>query len=221
MRAFSILFLCLFAASSFAAETLDLAPLKQWIARQSEVRTVQADFTQTRSFHALKDPLTSPGRIYFSAPGSFRWEVGDPAKTIVLRKGEFAYLVQPFKKRAQRFSAAELGKPGGANSLPMINFPLAKNYEDFERQFAVQSISVKGTDCHVELQPKDAQSQRFLDSLTLVFNTANGYLIAFEARTHDGSTMRNDFSNVRFNEKLDPRMFDYDLTGFDVVEGKN
>ena len=87
--------------------------------------------------------------------------------------------------------------------------------------FAVQSISIAGTDCHVELQPRDAQSQRFLDSLKLDFNTSNGFLISFEVRTRDGSMMRNDFFNVRFNGKLDPRVFDYDLAGFDVVEEKN
>ena len=204
-----------------AAETLDLAPLKKWIARQGEARTVQADFTQTRSFKALKDPLASPGRIYFSAPSSFRWEVGDPAKTVVLRKGDTAYLIQPAKKRAQRFSAADLSHPGGTNPLPMMNFPLAKNFEDFERQFEVQAINVDGTRCHAELLPRDVQTQKFVDVLKLDFDTSNGYLLAFEVRTHDGSMMRNDFTNVRFNGKLDARVFDYDLTGYDVVDAKN
>ena len=220
MRASLILSLLLVTSPLFAADDLDLTPLKKWITRQREVRTVQADFTQTRSFHALKDPLTSPGRIYFSVPHSFRWEVGDPAKTIVIRQGEAAYLIQPAKKRAQRFAAADLAKPGGTNSLPMLNFPLADSFEDFNRQFEVKAISVEGTRCHAELQPRDMQSQKFLAGLQLDFDTATGYLIAFEARTRDGSMMRNDFSNVRFNAKLDPQVFDYDFTGYDVVDGK-
>lgn len=214
--------LLLFAASPvFGAENLDLAPLKKWIARQSEVKTVQADFTQTRSFHALKDPLASPGRLYFSAPASFRWEVGEPAKTILLRRGDAAYLIQPTKQRAQRFSAAELGQPGGSHSLPMMNFPLAKDFDDFNRQFEVRAIHLEGTRCHVELQPRDLQTQKFLATLTMDFDTATGYLIAFEARTRDGSTMRNDFTNVRFNAKLDAGVFDYDLSAYKVVDGKN
>ena len=220
MRASLLLSLLLVASPVFAEDTLDLAPLKQWIARQKEVRTVQADFMQTRSFRALRDPLTSPGRVYFRAPHSFRWEVGDPVKTVVLRQGDTAYLIQPARKRAERFSAAELGQPGGANPLPMMNFPLADSFEDFDRQFEVQSISVEGTRCHVELLPRDVQSQKFLDRLKLDFDTTTGFLIAFEVRTHDGSTMRNEFSNVRFNEKIDPRMFNYDLTGYNVVDGK-
>ena len=220
MRAPFILLLTLAASRALAADPPDLAPLKQWIARQSEVRTVQADFVQTRSFRALKDPLTSPGRIYFSAPHSFRWEVGSPAKTVVLRKGDVAYLIQPAKKRAERFSAADLTTPGGANSLPMVNFPLAKDFADFNRQFEVVASTVEGTRCHVELRPRDVQAQKFLETLTLDFDTATGYLLAFEARTRDGSALRNDFSNVRFNAALDRRVFDYDFTGYEVVDGK-
>ena len=219
MRSPLLLSLLLAASPIFAADVPDLTPLKRWIARQKEVRTVQADFTQTRSFRALRDPLTSPGRIYFRAPHSFRWEIGDPAKTVVLRQGDTAYLIQPAKKRAERFSAAALGTPGGANPLPMVNFPLADSFEDFNRQFEVRTIGVEGTRCHVELLPRDTQSQKFLDGLTLEFDTATGYLIAFEVRTHDGSTLRNDFSNVRFNEKVPP-VFDYDFTGYNVVDGK-
>ncbi len=221
MRLPLVICLLLLAVPVRGAENLDLAPLKRWIARQSEVKTVQADFTQTRSFRALRDPLASPGHIYFSAPHSFRWEVGEPPKTIVLRKGDVALLIQPTKQRAQRFSAAELGKPGGSNSLPMINFPLAKDWADFERQFEVQAIGVEGTRCHVELQPRDVQAAKFLDVLKMDFDTSNGYLIAFEVRTKDGSMMRNDFTNVRFNGKLDAGVFEYDLNGYKVVDGKN
>ena len=220
MRVSFILLLTLAASRALAADALDLTPLKKWIARQSEVHTVQADFVQTRSFRTLKDPLTSPGHLYFSAPQSFRWEVGDPAKTIVLRKGDAAYLIQPAKKRAQRFSATDLTMPGGVNSLPMVSFPLAKDFADFNRQFDVLAITVEGTRCHVELRPREVQTQKFLEALTLDFDTSTGYLLAFEVRTRDGSMMRNNFSNIRFNTSLDQQVFDYDFTDYEVVDGR-
>ena len=72
---------------------------------------------QTRALRVLKDTLARPGRIYFRAPDAFRWEVGDPARTIVLRKGDTAYLIDPAKKHAQRFSAADLNDPGNLKKL--------------------------------------------------------------------------------------------------------
>ena len=198
----------------------DLAPLKRWLARQGEVRSVQADFTQTRSFHALRDPLASSGHLWFSAPHSFRWELGDPVKTVVLRVGETAYVIQPPRKHAEHLSTVDPGSPGASNPLPMMNFPMAKSFADFDRQFEVLSLTVTGTRCHIELHPRDPQAGKFLAVLTLDFDTESGYLLAFEARTRDGSSLRNEFNNVRFNAKIDPRVFDFDLTGYEVVDAK-
>jgi hypothetical protein len=32
--------------------------------------------------------------------------------------------------------------------------------------------------------------------------------------------MRNDFTNVRMNQKIDRHVFEYDFTGYEVVDGK-
>src|SRR5687767_8569738 len=88
MRPLSISACFLLSCAALEAEPPDLAPVKKWIARQDEFRSVQADFTQTRALRALRSPVAAPGRIWFSAPHSLRWELGNPAKTIVLRKGD-------------------------------------------------------------------------------------------------------------------------------------
>ena len=181
---------------------------------------MQADFTQTRSFHALRDPLASPGHFWFSAPQSFRWELGDPAKTVVLRQGDAAYLIQPVKHRAEHLATADFGKAGASNPLPMMNFPMAKSFDDFNRQFEVTALSVSGSRCHVELRSRDLQEAKFLASLALDFDTGNGSLLAFEAKTRDGSSLRNEFTNVRLNAKIDPHVFDFDPAGYEVVDAK-
>jgi len=86
IRATLVIAFLLSAAGLHAAEPLDFTPVKRWITRQEDFRAVTADFTQTRSLRALKSPLASEGRLWFKAPSSFRWEIGTPAKTIVLRK---------------------------------------------------------------------------------------------------------------------------------------
>src|SRR4051794_29316403 len=81
---------------------IDLTPIKKWIARQDEFRSVTADLTQTRALRALRSPLSSPGHLWFVAPDTFRWELGDPVKTIVLRKGNSFDVITPAKKRVER-----------------------------------------------------------------------------------------------------------------------
>lgn len=203
-----------------AAEGPDLAPVKRWLAKQEELRTLQADFTQTRSYKNLRDPLAAPGRLWYSAPGSFRWEVGDPPKTVVLRKGENYYVITPAKKRAERTPTAVLDQPGNARRMPMVDFPFAKNYDDFMRRFDVQAVSTQGTRCHLEILPRDAQARKALAAIRIDFDTETGHLASFEFVTRDGSSLRNEFSNVRTNARIDGRQYDYDFTGCEVVDAK-
>jgi len=211
--------LCAFR--TFAAESIDMAPVKKWIARQDELRSIQADFTQTRSLRALRNPIATPGRMVFSTPDQLRWELGEPARTIVIRKGDIYYLIQPAKKKAERFKADNIAKKGGAMGFAMINFPLAKDFADFNRQFETLAVNVTDNHCHLEILPRDAQAKKMLEAIKLDFDTVSGHLLSFELATRDGSSMRSEFSNVRLNQKIDRHLFDYDLTGYEVVDGKN
>ena len=215
-----LLFLFATLPVSAADAPPDLAPLKKWLAGQASVRTVQANFTQTRSFHALRDPIASPGHLAFSAPHSCRWELGDPPKTVVLRQGDTFYVIQPQKKHAERRSAADVSGQAASGGMPMMDFPFAKDFDDFNRRFEVLAISTEGARCHVEMLPRDPQMRRFLSAARIDFDTENGHLLSFEFVTRDGSSMRNDFTNVRLNAKVEPGRFDYDFTGYDVVDAK-
>ena len=205
---------------AFGADAPDLAPIKRWLTKQEDLHTLQADFKQTRSYKNLRDPLALPGHVWYSAPGAFRWEIGDPPKTVVLRRGENYYVISPAKKHAERTPTAALNETANARRMPMMDFPFAKNFEDFNRRFEVVSVATEGTLCHLELLPRDVQAKNALAAIRIDFNTENGHLMAFEFVTRDGSSMRNEFSNVRINQKLDPHQFDYDFTGYEVVDAK-
>ncbi len=215
------LFLALVLATStaFADAPLDLAPLRKWLSRQDDFRSVAADFTQTRALRVLRDPVATPGRLWFSAPDSFRWELGTPAKTIVVRKGDTVLVALPAKKKAERHSTTDVGKPMGG--VAMMRFPIAKDLADFQRQFDVLALTVTDSRCHVETSPRDPQARKFLTTLKIDFDTATGHLLSFEMAMRDGSSMRNEFSNVRVNQKVDRAIFDYDLTGFEVQDARD
>ena len=199
----------------------DMAVLRKWVTRQSEVRTVQADFTQTRTFHALRDPLAAPGHLWFSAKEGFRWEIGNPPKAVILRRGSTSLAIEPAKKRAEPLNTtAGDGPGGGMNPLSMMSFPLAKNFEDFNRQFEVLGVSQAGERCHVELMPRDPSARKYLSGFRLDFDMGDGRLLDFEIALRDGSSLRNEFSNVRLNGNIDPHVFDYDLTGYEVTDAR-
>jgi len=215
----SCLFLLLFAVS-VVAEPLDPTPIRQWITKQQDLHTLSADFVQTRSFHALKSPLENKGHIWFREPDAFRWQIGDPAKTIALKQGDFMYLIDPAKQKATRSPANAMNKQAGMRGMPMMSFPMAKSYADFEKQFELLSLKTADGVCAISVLPRDAQAKKFLKQINLAFHTGDGQLVYFEMVIRDGSSMRNDFSNVHVNEKLDRALFNYDFTGYTVTDAK-
>ena len=211
----------LLTAAALSAAELDYTPVKRWIAKQDDFRSVTADFTQTRSLRALKSPLANPGRLWFKAPDSFRWELGTPARTIVLRKGDSIYLIQPAKKRAERSPAnATPDKPSPMQAFGMMSMPFARDFADFQRQFETLAITPDGPRCRLEVLPRTPLARKFLAALKLDFNTQTGHLLAFEMVTRDGSALRNEFSNVQANPKISASVFEFDFTGYDVVDAK-
>ncbi len=204
--------------SLHAAGELNLAPVKKWISQQGDFRAVSADFVQTRALKSLRDPLKSPGHIWFVAPDSFRWELGSPVKTIVLRKGNDTYVITPAKKRAERHPAN--GRQDGIQSMATMSFVFAKDFAEYQRKFETLAISVEGTRCHLEIAPRDPQTRKFLSAIKVDFNTTNGEMRAFEVVTRDGSSMRNEFSDVQVNPKIDRRVFDFDFSGYEIIDAK-
>jgi outer membrane lipoprotein carrier protein len=214
--------LCLLCAlPARAATPPDLTPVRKWLAKQEDLRSIQADFTQTRSLRALRNPIATPGHIWFSAPDSLRWELGEPPKTIVVRQGEIYAVIQPAKKKIERYKAASIARNGSAMGFAMMNFPIAKDFADFNRQFETLAVSTIENRCHLEILPRDAQAKKMLEAIKIDFDTASGHLLSFELVTREGSSMRSDFTNVRLNQKIDRHEFEYDSTGYEIVDGKN
>ena len=203
-----------------AGKPIDLSPLKTWLAAQKDVRSVSADFTQTRALRTLRSPLTSKGRLWLRAPDWFRWELGDPPKTIIIGKPDGLTIIQPGKKRAERKPLAAPGVPTDSEALGMMLFP-GGGFEEFQRQIQVLSLETSGSRCHVEMLPRDAQAGRSLSVIQWDFDTATGHWLSFKIVTRDGSSILNEFSNVVINPKIDKGLFDFDLTGFKITDEEN
>jgi len=218
MRALVILLPVLLATGTLwsASTGLDLAPVKEWIANQSKIKTIAADFVQTRSLRTLRSPLTAKGKFWFRAPGDFRWQIGDPPKTIVLGHEQSVYMIQPARKTADR-SPADVA---GAGSFDMMSFPMAASFAEFERRFEISSVQANGALCRIEGLPRDARARRLLAKIVLEVDPSSGQLHAFEAVTREGSSLRSEFQNVVVNGKLAPGLFDYDFTGYRVTDAK-
>lgn len=206
---------------SAAAETSpDFAPLRAWLATQQKIHSVSADFTQIRSFKTLKSPLSIKGHFWFSSPDRFRWQLGDPPKTILIGTEAGMLIIQPFRKHAEKKPPASSGSFSSAGPMGMMGFSGAHTLEEFQKKMRVLSLKTSGTRCHLEMLPRDPAATAELASISFDFDTVSGQWLGFEIVTREGSSILTTFSNGEVNARIDPGLFVYDLTGFTVEDEK-
>lgn len=213
MRCNALFLFSLLAVPALAQEPLDLAPLKSWLALQKSLRSVEADFVQSRSLRTLRKPLTSPGKLWFTSNGDLHWELGTPPKTVFLRNKDGSFLILPPKKRFQTLNTGG-DSPTAAPEFQMPEFPLASDIGEFTKRFEVLKVQSEATHCDMEVLPREALAKKYVQVLRLRFDPKNGPLHSFEIVGKDGSSLKTEFSNIRLNQKIDPSVFTFDLNGY-------
>jgi outer membrane lipoprotein-sorting protein len=185
--------------------------LNRWLEAQAGMKTWTADVTQTRTLKALAQPLTASGRVWYSAPSRFRWELGDPPRTIAIRQPDELLVVYPALKRAERYPLAD-GRAGqwrDALTLLEAGFPQTRN--ELEARFALLETQVGDAACLIRLQPKSSAARRMITEIQIAFSVDDLVLRSTQLHFADGSTMRNDFENPVMNPPIDPELFRIDL----------
>jgi outer membrane lipoprotein-sorting protein len=185
-----------------------LAPeVSAWLAAQTNIQTWSADFVQTRTFKSLTQPLTESGHVWFAAPNRFRWELGNPAKTIAVRATEELLVIYPRLRRVERFplNGQQTGPWRDALALLEAGFP--RSASELEAQYNLVSQTVKDGTGQLVLQPKSASARRIIPKIEIAFDTKEFSLRSTELQFADGSSMRNDFKNAVLNPKIEADTF--------------
>src|SRR5580704_864296 len=197
------------AATALHAADYD-AQFNQWFAAQTNMQNWSAGFTQTRSLVALSQPLTSGGKVWVK-PGSFRWELGRPPQTIVVRNPDELLIMYPRFKRAEVYPLDKIPPGPIRDAMSLLDVSLPRDRASMEEHFQLLSASITNSDLQMTLQPKSVSARQFVGAIVIGFHT-NDFLIAdSEMKFSDGSTLRNDFTNVVFNQPMDPTLFQTNL----------
>ena len=200
-----LLFLFFTALSLPAADTN--AIVNAWLTAQTNLTTWQADFTQTRALSTLTQPLTARGRVWFAAPRRFRWELGEPPQTIAVRQPTEVLILYPRLKRAERYplDAASAGPWKDAMALLDAGFPRSR--AELDATFAIAALTETNGLHTLALQPKSASARKLMPEIQLTFSLRDHVLHATQLRFTDGSLLRNDFTNIVTNPRLDDALF--------------
>jgi outer membrane lipoprotein-sorting protein len=202
-----------------AASTTDTNALfEKWLAVQTNLQSWTGDFTQTRSLKVLAQPLLTPGKVWVR-PGEFRWELGQPVQTIVLRQPGQLLIMYPQLKRVEKYSLD--GVPPGPlkDALSLLDATLPRDRATMEKQFHLLAATETNAILQMTLQPKSASARKFIGQIIIGFRTSDFSIAATEMKFADGSSLRNDFSNVVMNQPVDDARFELKPPAdFTVVE---
>jgi len=208
---------CLWAAwflaapPSPAAEAAKLdALLNRWFAAQTNQAGWSADFTQTRCLKVLTEPLVATGKVWV-AGARFRWELGRPAQTLVLRQPDQLVIFYPRLKRAEKYALS--GVPPGPvkDALGLLDASMPRDRASMEEHFRLLTAEETDSCLQVVLEPKSASARRFISGILVAVRTNDFSMAVTEMRFADGSSLRNDFTNVALNLPLGPELFEANL----------
>jgi outer membrane lipoprotein-sorting protein len=181
--------------------------LDRWFAAQAKIETWSANVTQTRTLKALKDPLTTDGRVWFSAPNRFRWELGEPARTVAVRSGDTMSILYPLLKRAERYPLDESASGPWRDALTLLEAGFPRDRETLERQFELGAIEDGGEPVKLTLMPRSQNARKLISKVVIEFGRDSLNLHATELSFADGSKMRNDFRDAVINPPLEASLF--------------
>ena len=200
--------ICIAAVNRARAQTLNPPPpslLAAWFAAQTNIHSWSAQFTQTRTLKSLTEPLTAQGRVWFAQPNRFRWELGDPPRTIAVRATNQMLVIYPRLKRAERYDLENAGQWRDALALLETGFP--RSEQQMRSNFDILSQVISNQTCELTLQPKSASARKMMPQIRLAFSTNDFSLRTTELSFADGSTMRNDFKDPVLNPHIDDQSF--------------
>jgi outer membrane lipoprotein-sorting protein len=218
-RLFCVLAFYITAATAPVAHATDYdAQFNKWFEVQTNIQSWSADFTQTRTLTVLNQPLVTAGKVWVTR-GKFRWELGAPAQTIVIRRPDEMLILYPRLKQAEIYPFENIPPGPIKDAMSLLDASLPGDRATMEKNFRLLSATETNSILQMTLQPKSASARQFISEIVIGFHTNNFIIAANEMKFADGSTLRNDFTNVVLNQPMDPKLCETNLPpDFTVVE---
>jgi len=212
-----ILILLLVVGCLSSAQAVEKEPVKKWLAKQAGIKTLTAGFSQERVLRPGRRPIVSKGRFSFAEPGSFRWQMGEPAVTVAVQKKDSDLIVANIKRKtAVVYPLAVLKAEEAAMGYSFIEAGFPRTIEEFEENFTVAKVESKDGEHHVTVTFNDKKVSVGVRKMVFYLDETSFDLRGFYLRFRDSSSITTRFSNVKKNQELAKGHFKMELDGYDV-----
>lgn len=204
LRTFLLPLLLLGAAR---ADPASIEPARQALdagmARLAEAPAVAVELTEQRRVAGLAQPLETPGRLWLAPEGRFRWQLGEPPRTLLLVDGDEFYQLEAGSER--RGATADLGE---AQRLVAILSAVFRGQRDrLAEAWEIADASAEADDgWTVQLRPRDRALRRGVTGLALRIDAA-GLPRAWTLSLRDGTVLSAVFRTLDLDPALPAELF--------------
>ena len=181
--------------------------LEAWLTRQAEVKSWTADVVQTRKLQSLVRPLESRGRVWVRPPNQFRWQLGEPPRTIAVRTENNFLVVYPQLGRIERYALTGDIDPAWRQVLALLELGFPSEASEFYARYEPIASEQLGNVWRFQLRPVARAARRLIDRVHLEIAKDDFTIRATELVFPDESVMRNDFSHHQLNVDIDDALF--------------
>ena len=193
-----------FAQSGYKAATQEQQKeMMQKITEASEqVKTLQCDFVQKKTFSILSEELISEGHLYFKQKDKIRWEYSKPYLFEFVMNANKIMTNSQGKKNIMDVSASKIFSEMSKMIVAGINGAGIFDPTKFSFQFMI------GTkDKMVVLTPKQKEVKQMFKTITICFNPSDYTVNSVEIEEFNGDKTLIIMKNKQLNKPLSDEIF--------------
>ena len=147
--------------------------LKSLEAEFKNIKSISADFVQTKKMSLFKRNIILKGRLLIKFPHYFRWEVDEPVKTTVTAEGDSIAIWDEESGETQRTSTKN--NPVVKNIWAQIDSWFMGKYALLAKDYKISVLKDAKSDCDIPIlifKPRSKPLSVAVKSVTIYFSKA-------------------------------------------------
>lgn len=171
----------------------------------AETKSIECEFTQTKTMKLLGDKMISNGKMYFQSPGKLHWEYISPYKYIFILNDNKVILKNSKHENQINVNQNKMFKEIARIMMNSVVGKCLNNKMDFK-------LSAKETsfDYIVSLSPQSNNLKQLYSQIIIHFDHHTLYVKKLELNEKKGNNTIIELKNIKKNETVNPSHFKID-----------
>ncbi|MCX5829340.1 MAG: outer membrane lipoprotein carrier protein LolA [Deltaproteobacteria bacterium] len=169
----------------------------------AKIKSVKAQFIQSKHMKILARPLISKGRFYFQSPDSVRWEYVSPVKSVLLMNGD------GIRRYTQGSRGLTEDKTGSLQSMQVVLKEIGQwSNGQFTTNEHFTAVLKKGKEPMIIMTPREKGLSAMISRIVITLSSDRpGILKSVKIFENEGNYTLFEFNDVQVNEKIAESLF--------------